>query len=353
MASIRDVAREAGVSPATVSRTFTSPGLINEQTQKRVLAVANQLNYFPPRLRTPRAKSTTAIPRMSQPHNAIGFQFFAAEQNDTLGSNTFYAPVLAGAQAEAATLGLHLLVHTTDRHSLSREMPKMISEQAIGGMLLVGTADPAILCSFAERVPHIILVDNRDETCVHESVQSDGFGGMYAAASHLLKLGHRRIGFFLAESGVATFQDRLRGYVCALFEAGISPEAERIIASGPGDDAREARLTAVLSASPGNRPTALLTANDHYAFLAMRVCRRLGLSVPGDISIIGFDDIYLSQHTDPPLTTVRVDKEQLGRIAVKRLHARIHTEEGTPRVEAPVRHEVPVSLIQRQSCRAL
>jgi DNA-binding LacI/PurR family transcriptional regulator len=351
MASIRDVAREAGVSPATVSRTFTTPNLINEQTQKRVLEAARLLNYRPPRLRTARPKSQPSL--TADIPDAVGFQFFAATPGDVLGYNTFYAQVLSGAQTEAATLGMHLLVHTTNRHSLSQEMPKMVLEQAIGGMLLVGTADPAVLETFAERVPHIVLVDNRDETGTHESILSDGFGGTYAATRYLLENGHKRIGFMLAEEGVTTFLDRLRGYLCALFEAGITPDPRLVLRGQDDETAREASLITALALPATERPTALLTANDHYAFLAMRVCRRLGLSIPNDISLIGFDDIYMSQHTDPPLTTIRVDKEYIGRLAVRRLHARLHTDASTLRIEAPLRHEVPVSLVLRQSCRAL
>ena len=111
MPSIKDVAKEAGVSTATVSRTFTTPSLINEHTHKRVMEAARQLNYQPGRLRAPRGQSR----QTSKTRDAIGFQFFAAEPGDTLQSNMFYAPVLSGAQNEADKQGLHLLLHTTDR----------------------------------------------------------------------------------------------------------------------------------------------------------------------------------------------------------------------------------------------
>jgi len=226
MASIRDVAKTAGVSPATVSRTFTAPNLISAQTQQRVLEVARQLNYRPPRLRNTRLqeaggieerKNTAAIAAIAR--RAIGFQFFTATSSpfDIIATNLFYAPVFAGAQAEAALLGLHLLVHTTNRHHLqAKEIPRMVEDQAIGGMLLVGTPDPEALDIFAAHVPNLVLVDNRDETSRYECILSDGFGGAFAATRYLLELGHRRIAFYLSEAGVAPFQDRLRGYLCAL-----------------------------------------------------------------------------------------------------------------------------------------
>ena len=352
MANIRDVARAAGVSPATVSRTFATPNLINAQTHKRVIEIARQLNYRPPRLRSAkgdiglRTASSTVSAR-----DAIGFQFFSAVPGDKLASNTFYAPVFAGAMEEASMQGLHLLVHTTSRHAFSLEVPRMVQEQAIGGMLLVGTADPEILAKFAEHVPNIVLVDNRDETGIYESVISDGFGGAYAATHHLLDLGHRHIGFYLSEQGITTFQDRLRGYRCALMEAGIVPD-QRFLMIGEGtDDQRKNQICAYLASKV--RPTALIAANDHNALQVLNACRLMDLTVPDDLSLIGFDDIELSRHANPPLTTVRVAKEQMGRLAVRRLYAHLNGESASSLTERPVRHEIPVRLIIRDSCRSI
>jgi LacI family repressor for deo operon, udp, cdd, tsx, nupC, and nupG len=348
--SINDVARLAGVSTATVSRTFREPSLINAQTQKRVLDVARELNYEPRRARAPRKSSReqTAVA------TAIGFQFFASSPGDALLSNMFYAPVLAGAQAEAAAQGLHLLIHATDRSGLSHELPKMVQDRAVDGMLLVGTADPSILDTFARHIPQIVLVDNQDPTGRFESVVSDGFGGTYTATHHLMALGHERIGFFPAEADVASFQDRLHGYLCAHHDTGRTPDLDLVVRGRAlsADDERAEALAALL-ASP-RRPTALVTANDHYALLAYGVCRHAGIRIPDDVSIVGFDDIVFSRHAEPPLTTVRVEKEFMGRLAVRLLHARLQS--GSPQAteaEPAICHHTPVALIQRQSCRTL
>jgi LacI family transcriptional regulator len=344
MSSIQEVAQKAGVSIATVSRTFSAPNLINEHTQKRVLEAARELDYQPRRARP----SGAAGVRASALSDAIGFQFFGATSADTLHTNTFYMPVLAGAQAEAAALGLHLLLHATNRHSLSLELPRMALERAVGGMLLVGTADPSVLSRFAQHVPHIVLVDNRDETGMYESVVSDGFGGAFTATRYLLELGHRRIAYFLSEPGIVTFQDRLRGYQCALWEAGMAADPDLIVMDNCADQSAESLLR--LLTSP-DAPTALLTANDYCAFHAIRVCRGIGLRIPDDISLIGFDDIPFSMHTDMPLTTMRVDKEAMGRLAVRRLYARMQAEgvDNCP----PVCNLLPVALVARQSCHAI
>lgn len=345
MSSIHEVAKQAGVSTATVSRTFSSPDLINEQTQKRVLEVAKRLNYQPRRQRTLAARTLSPIT------DAIGFQFFAAEATDTLSSNHFYAPVLSGAQAEAASLGLHLLLHTTDRRSLRQEIPKMILERAVGGMLLVGTADPAILETFSHHVPNIVLVDNRDETGAYESVVSDGFGGAFTATRYLQELGHRRIAFYLGEPDVATFRDRLRGYLCAQFEAGHLPVQDWIV--GSGDPKADRKRLAALLTGP-EAPTAVLAANDDvHALIVLNLCRELGLNIPGDLSLVGFDDVPITQLTTPPLTTVRVNTEYMGRLAVRRLYARMQVDTPTSETSLSVCHQIPVTLVERNSCRSL
>jgi len=345
MHSIREVAKQAGVSTATVSRAFNTPELISVHTHKRVLEAADLLGYRPLRARGRKAVGG-ASPAAGE--SFIGFQFFGASASDPLQANAFYAPVLAGAQVEAAAQGMHLLAHTTDRHQLTQELPKMIREQTVAGMLLVGTADPEILSVFLERVPQIVLVDHRDPTGRHDCVLTNGLAGAMDATHYLFALGHRRIAFLRDDPYVPSFQDRLRGFVCAHFEAGYAVDPRLVLT------ASEDEVPGVLDAlwkSP-ERPTAILAANDHQAYAVMQACRALGLHIPEDLSLIGFDDIEFSTQTWPPLTTVRVQKEQLGRLAVRRLQDRL-AQDNSPEAMPPVTIEAPVSLITRQSCRAI
>ena len=346
MNSIREVAKQAGVSTATVSRAFNTPELISAPTHKRVLEAADRLNYRPLRARQRAAVPTPTDTPTDEAF--IGFQFFGASPSDLPQANAFYAPLLAGAQIAAAERGLHLLVHTTDRHQLARQLPKMVHDQTVAGMLLVGTADPEILGVFLERVPQIVLVDHRDPTRRHDCIVSDGLGGAMDATRYLFELGHTKIAFLRDDASAASFQDRLRGFVCAHFEAGRAVDPRFVVTASLEDDVPCALHD--LLASP-DRPTALLAANDTQALAVMQACRTLGLSIPNDLSLIGFDDIEFSAHTWPPLTTVRVPKEEIGRLAVTRLQERLRAENAFPEAMPPVTLEVPVSLVVRQSCR--
>jgi len=339
MATIHDVAQKAGVSVASVSRTFSSPELMNDHTRQRVLEAAQILDYRPRQRRTPLNVNSVNM--------CVGFQFFAADETDNLQSNDFYAPMLAGVQAEATTLGLHLMLHTTNRQAMSQELPRMVVEQAVGGMLVVGTAEPSILAAFAKHVPQIVLLDNRDETGQFESIISDGFRGSYVAVQHLLQLGHRRIGFYAMKPDVTTFRDRLRGYRAAMHESGFGAETLQIVSGR--NQAECARAFGATFRAP-QPPTALVAANDAQALDIMRMSRQLGLKIPEDLSLIGFDDIPFATHIDPPLTTIRVNKQFMGRLAVRRLYTRIQQTTNSD-LESAVSMHVPVSLILRESCR--
>ena len=350
MNSIREVAKQAGVSTATVSRAFNTPELISAPTHKRVLETADRLNYRPLRARQRAAPVSKQEAAAVVAEAFIGFQFFGASLFDLPQANAFYAPLLAGAQVEAAQRGLHLLVHTTDRHQLAQELPKMVREQTVSGMLLVGTADPEILGVFLERIPQIVLVDHRDPTCGHDCIISDGVGGAVEATQYLFALGHQRIMFLTDDSSAASFKDRLRGFVLAHYEAGRTLDPRLVVTLPVGDFLAES-VQEVLSGP--DRPTALFAANDWQALAVMQACRALGLRIPEDLSVIGFDDIEVSSHTWPPLTTVHVEKELMGRMAVVRLRERLRAPDNSLEAMPPVTIEVPASLVVRQSCRVL
>ncbi len=347
MASIYDVAKESGVSTATVSRVFSTPGLLSHKTRRHVLEVADRLNYRPRRSQKVKDQEDGSLRGALEVADVLGFLYFASEF-DSSPLNDFYAPVLAGAQAEASRLGMHLVVSMAPRHVCPQEMPKMFREQAVAGMLLVGAALPEVLAAYNGYLPPSVLVDNYDPSGGRDCVFSDGFGGAWEATRFLIGLGHRRIGFVINELTASSFQDRKRGWLCALYEAGIMPDPRWIVSMQIADDP-DPFLRPVLGSPDG--PTAYLAANDDNALAVMKSCRELGLSVPQDVSLIGFDNIPFSVHTYPPLTTLSVDKQYMGRLAVRRLHARLQENQAGQGVrEPPIHLTVPVSLVQRETC---
>jgi DNA-binding LacI/PurR family transcriptional regulator len=329
---------------------------LTEETQRRVLDAAQQVGYLPrvPEVARVSLKRKRHIPEAAA--DSIGFLFFARGPKDFVTSHTFYAPVLAGAQAEASTCGMNFLLHTVDFTAVDAPLPRMIVERAVGGLLLVGAVDRAIVDKFAVYIPKVVLVDNLDELGAYESVVSDGFGGGLTATRHLVALGHKRIGFIATRRGVPTFQDRQRGYWCGLLEAGIAADPSLSILPESEDDNRWQELgNHLIQVLTGdNPPTALVAANDSCAAFAQWKLRGAGIRVPDDVSLVGFDDVALAATTDPPLTTVRVDREAMGRAAVRRLATLLKSSDDETEVLLPPgQYKLPVELIVRESCRPL
>ena len=355
MTSIRDVARAAGVTPVAVSRTFSAPYRIGARTRQHILAVAQQLDYCPP---LPQRWGTERRMRRSlRGHSlsavspSIGFQLFAetARPGDAVAANVFYAPTLAGAQAEAALFDLNVIVDTTNRHAPAWQTPPMIQEEIVRGLLVVGSCHTAVLERFAAHVPHIILIGSRDESGCYECVLSNDTDAGLVATRYLLDLGHRRIGFYGGERRAAS-RERLHGYVSALFEAQEPLDLQRIV--GPDSSEWDHRRLLHRLLSTPDRPTALVAASAAAAAIAFDVCRDLGLEVPRDISLIGCDDIVLQDNLPPGLTTIHTHREWMGRLAVRCLHARLN-HETLASAAAAIQHHVPVTVTIRDSCRPL
>ncbi|HEX5323189.1 MAG TPA: LacI family DNA-binding transcriptional regulator [Capsulimonadaceae bacterium] len=337
MSSIFEVAKQAGVSPSTVSRTFNSPHLINDKTKKRILEVAERINYRPLSTRGGREaqRETTG---------AYGFHFFAERPEDTLQGNAFYSQVLAGALAEASALGLRLILSTSGRHDSDAPLPALMRDSALAGSLLVGETNAKMVSNFEDKLENIVFVDTHDPSGRYDCVVSDNFGGALDAINYLIGLGHTRIGFVTSADETDSYNGRLYGYVSAHFRAGLPLDRSLMVSSADGSlDAIRPLLRR------RDRPTAIMGASDDCAILVMKVCHELGIAIPRDLSLVGFDDLQASAYVIPPMTSVHVPTETIGRLGVRRLHAKIQ-EAATGLVSMPSRTLVPVTLVERASC---
>jgi DNA-binding LacI/PurR family transcriptional regulator len=355
MHTIHDVAREAGVSLATVSRAFRSPHLLNKETQERVRSVADRLGYTIRQAKRQSEKPLRESRLRTANSVAIGFLFVPLTEAESLGTNFFYAPVLMGAQSAAAQLGIPLMVQTVAPEKVREQILLMSEQQAVRGVLVVGSVGGNVLGTLTDLAPQIVLVDNATLSTSFESVVSHGFQGGYLATQHLLQLGHQRIACITA-SGVNTFQERLRGFISALWEAGLPPARQDILSHTFSDVMSIAEIHAYLDRAYLNeqtRPTAFFAVNDHHALLAMQVCKERGIRVPEDMSIIGFDNILEGQYVTPALTTMEVDKEKMGNLAVSLLHSHCtkNTKNTKTSGEGALMHYLRVSLVVRQSCQ--
>jgi LacI family transcriptional regulator len=324
--TMRDVADEAGVGLATVSRVVNGVGNVNEATAERVRDVIGRLGFQ----RDEIARSL----RPGQNSLTIGLKL-----GDL--TNPFWSHLAKGAVAEARRQGYAVLVGTSDEDPAveRRSIDDLLARRVAGLVLSPDARDHSYLMDATgrTRVP-LVFVDRPAKGAQADSVVFDNEGGGRLATEHLLAAGHRRIGIVVAPSYYTTGH-RLRGYRKALREAGISVERELIAELGVGSVGEAADATRRLLELP-DPPTAIFSTTN---FLTEGVLRALGPR-HSEIALVGFDDFHLAALLPTPVTVVATDTEELGRTSAELLLRRIAGS------EAPRRRLVlPVTLVARGS----
>jgi LacI family repressor for deo operon, udp, cdd, tsx, nupC, and nupG len=301
---IKDIAEKLGVSPATVSRALTGTGLVAEPTLSRIRDAARALNYRPNvsarNLRTQRSMAVLLVVR------DVG--------------NPFYLDILKGVEATARAAGYSVLMGNTENDpDRETEYFDMLRDGHADGMILMTgklPAKPGYLDDFPSNLPVVVALEVIENSSFPH-VQIDNVAAAREAVRHLIGLGHRRIAHISGPVPEIMSLRRRDGYREAMAEAGLAipagyePRGDYLLHTGQ-DACRE------LFALP-QPPTAIFVANDEMAFGAIHELRRLGRDVPGDVSVVGFDDLYLSEAFYPPLTTVNQPRSDIGREAMTML----------------------------------
>lgn len=324
--TLQDVAGELGLSTSTVSRALNNTGRVSERTRQLVLDVARTLDYRP---------SIAARSLATQKTTNLGFLVC---RQQVLSEGSFYGEVMEGAAAIAHEEGYRLVFST----NADEDALHFISEERVDGMVLAGCRLPHDLILRAHSHLPIVLVDNHLDGV--NSIATDNVGGAAQAVAHLVGLGHTRIGFVCETLDNLSFLERLDGYKSALDEHGI-PYDDALLSEGvAGAECGRVATTRLLRRVD---PTAILAANDEAAAGTIRALNEAGLSVPEDVAVVGFDDGTLARHVVPPLTTVRVFREAMGRWAAKRLVDLVEHPD-SPAVQI----RVSTKLVIRRSCGA-
>ncbi|WP_332762954.1 LacI family DNA-binding transcriptional regulator [Pseudomonas koreensis] len=300
MSNIREVARLAGVSVATVSRTLKSPERVRQATRDIVNAAVEKAGYRP---------------------NLMAVQFRSRRTGNLVIlvpkiANIFFARVISGAQSAAQAAGYRLLLcDTQGREEIEREFAELVYAHQADGVIQLRAYDPFPVDS--KQSPPMVNACEVIQGGRHPTISLDNHAAAKAMTEYLLGLGHRRIGLIKGPQHSPLTQQRVAGYQAALAKAGI-PSDPAIICHGDfslraGYDGAATLLTLA------DRPTALFCENDEMAIGALKRIKEAGLRVPEDISVVGFDDIPLAHYCDPPLTTIAQPAEGFGRTAVEML----------------------------------
>ena len=331
--TLRELAREVGVSPSTVSRVLNrDPNVrVSETSRSRILDLAAAKGYRPNRL----ARSLKL-----QRTNVIGMLIPDI-------TNPLFSALFRAVDEVASATGYHvILCNTGDSGVRLQQHLEALSEGHVDG-LLIATAhrsDPVIETLRARRLPYI-LVSRRSDQSEEAWVVPDDRRGAHLAVGHLVQLGHRRIAHIAGFMEVSRSIERLEGYREAMDSFNLDPLVSLTPAAGLDEAAGEMGLKDLFKCTA--KPTAVFTANDLAAVGAIAHARQMGLEVPRDLSVIGCDDIPMSKHIEPSLTTLRYPFEQVGRLATEHLIRRIAGEARED--EPPPQILLPLELIVRQS----
>lgn len=297
---IIDIARKVGVSPATVSRALSDTGLVAEPTLSRIRDEARAMNYRPNvsarNLRTRRSKAVLMVVR------DVG--------------NPFYLDVLKGVEAMAREAGYSVLMGNTENQpgGEDRYFDMLRDGHADGMILITGSLPNDVMHrDLLEQLPVVVALEMVEASGLPH-VQIDNKAAAVEAVDHLVGLGHRRIAHISGPVPEPMASLREQGFRDAMARAGLAVPAPFVV-RGDYSLAAGKRLCRELLALT-EPPSAIFAANDEMAFGAIAAARKAGLDVPRDLSIVGFDDIYLSEAFQPPLTTVSQPRTELGRAAM-------------------------------------
>lgn len=337
--TLKQIAQHTGLSMMTVSRVVRGRPDVGEASRRKVLAAVRRLGYLP----NPAAQLLVTRTAPGPTDARMVGTIFSRE---VVSSHSYFAGIIHGIAEEARRSDCHLLLgYGLGDLTQPAQYPKMIREMMTRWLILVGKVPPRLVRQLHGTGFSLVLVDMRPPLRGVDAVVCDDAQAAYEATRHLLTLGHRRIGLIRGPAHHPFSQALTSGYRRALQEAGIARRPGLVADALFRPEGGYAAAAALLQGPA--RPTALFT-NDDMAIGALRAVHDQGLRVPEDIAIVGYDDIEYAAHTTPPLTTVAVPKEEMGRLAVRRAIAQM--EQGARHVFSTT--VVAHTLLIRASCGA-
>ena len=304
MIRLKDIAERAGVSVMTVSKVLRDAPDISTATKARVRLLAEQMGYMPDSVAQGLRNRTTKL---------FGLVISAA-------TNPIFARDVMGIEEQAYDLGYDVITaHTLNIPEREESVIRRLLSRRVDGLFLspVYRLDPSVPIyeELAKRGIPTVLLGQRAPFCQQfTNVETDDQAASYAATQHLVSLGHKRIAFFAGPPASPSYQERLEGYRKALRETQV--ETDDNLVFNAGSTIEEGEKAALQLLNEGAKATAIQAVNDLVAIGAANVLLGQGLKIPGDISLVGFGNVLISEHFRVPLTTLRQPKLRLGLAAM-------------------------------------
>lgn len=329
MATIRDVAKRAGVAPITVSRVLNNAGYAKPETRQRVEQAAAELHYVP---------------------NMLAHSF-RSHRTNTLAlvvtdiTNPFWTTVARGVEDVASAAGFSVFFCNTDENEAKQGqyIAALLRRRVDGVLLAPASSDSADVHALRRQKVGVVVLDRRVNDVAVDTVRGDSEDGAYQLVRHLTELGHRRIALLSGPAGLSVSQERAAGYTRALYAVGLQPDPALMRFGAFTVAGGHAMMCDLLP----HHPTAIFAGNNFIAAGALIAMRAAGLRTPEDISVVVFDDLPDPYVTTPALTVVVQPAYTLGRVAAERLLQQLRQPD-----LPPCDLVLPVQLIVRSSTSA-
>lgn len=305
--TIAEIAKLANTSKATVSLALNNKPGVSPKTRQFIMEIAAEAGYVP---------ASKCVAKKNIRLIAVS----SKDSNDIHNFGTsFFAELINNIQTHCAELGYNLIYMAVPHGEYLSAVNAQEPENTSCGSIIIGTFLGDEEIEQLSAINNLVIIDNPCNRSNINSITMNNYLGGYMAASHLINLGHRNIGYIQSISRVANLNQRFAGFSDAMSENGLSLPDSRIFRSNCYMQSNVSNLSSILSRND-TIPTAFFCENDYHAFCLLSALSKLGLKVPDDVSVVGFDNVPESQISSPFLTTINVDRKALGYIAVNRLH---------------------------------
>lgn len=310
MATIKDIAKHAGVSVATVSYVLNNTRFVSEEKRRRILLAIEELKYVP-----------NAVARSLRIRESKAISLVVSDI-----TNPFY-PDLAKACEDVAHHNNYTvnIINTNDQHDRLQRAAFQLKEGKIDGMVITTALEQdryLIQELLQERYP-IVLTHRRLGDLNVDMVSSDNERGAWLATNHSIKLGHKNIALMTGVNGSSVSFSRLTGYMRAMQEAGLRIRKDWVVPGGARYEPSLSATRSLLKLPLNTRPTAILNISDIGALAVLDVALEMKLKVPDQLAVIGFDDLFISSSLSVQLSTIKIPRYELGKLAVEMLIERI------------------------------
>ena len=329
--SIKTISQLTGFSTATVSNALNNKRGVNRETAEKIQKTAREIGYMD-------------SPRVTRVKLVI-----YKENGQVINDSPFFSALISGVESECRQLGFDTISYhlAKDDPDYDLRLGELLNETGSALLVLATEMGESEAAKFQDAVAPVVIIDNWYEGLRFNAVLIDNTDAAYKAVSHLIRMGHTRIGHLRGKFEIKNFYYRRQGYLRAMNEHGLQVDPAYTLSLSTGMESSCADMAALLEKRP-QLPTAFFADNDMIALGAMRALQQAGYQIPRDVSLVGFDDLPFCAISSPPLTSVKVFNYQMGCAAVRRLMQLVEYGE-----DYCTKTQLTSSFVERDSVRDL